>query len=219
MSIIGNRHSITKFIAGESKPQNGQRLAKVGYKTTAKQVAKFPSICVSVPHPDVQEIKENVDSLIPYIGQLVMDTQDAIIRSLYESSDGALSGVNDSDISISQVIAYLSAEQAGGRLTAEYLNDWFTANVQDNLFVVIATKLGFHDITEANSPVIEKHVKVYRELIKSLSGGKTLLTPQQIGGIRRALEVSSVDDETSVKLEARLKQMENKPKLSDMLEL
>ena len=219
MSNISNRHTVSPFVSGKSEPLSGQRLAKVGYKSTKQNPAKFPSICVSVPQIDPAQVEANFRRLLPHIGTMLESAQDGIIRSLYESADGTLSGVNDSDISVEACIAFLEAESTGGRLTIEFLNGWFDFNVKDNLTVVVADKLGFDLSTSEQEVTVEKHVKVYRDLIASLSGGKTILTTVQIAGIRRALEVSSVDDDTSVKLLARLAQMENRPKIEDLLAL
>lgn len=219
MSNISNRHTVTKFVAGESKPLSGQRLARVGYKTTHKTPAKYPSICASVPQINPEHILGNVTKLLPYICTMLEETQDKILRSLYESSDGTLQAVTDDDISVEQCVAYLAAEAAGTRLTTELVEAWFDAQVSDNLVVVVATKLGYSDLTPENLPTVQKHVKVYRALLSSLAGGKTVLTPTQIQGCKRALEVSSVDDETSRKLNARLTALEAKPKMEELLEL
>jgi hypothetical protein len=219
VSNISNRHIINAFVSGKSEPLSGQRLAKVGYKSSKANPAKFPSICVSVPQIDPAPVLENINRLLPFIGTMLENAQDGIIRSLYESADGSLSGVNDDEISIDACIAFMSAEASGGRLTIEFLNGWFDQNVKDNLTVVVADKLGFDLSTPEMEQTVGKHVKVYRDLIASLSGGKTILTSVQIVGIRRALEVSSVDDDTSSKLLARLTAMENKPKIEDLLAL
>ena len=219
MSNVSNRHTVTKFVAGESKPLADQRLARVGYKSTAKNPARFASVCASVPQISPEEVTAHLSKLLPFIGQMLEDTQDKIFRSLYESSDGTLSALTEADISVAQCVAYLTAEAAGSRLTTEVVETWFDAQVSDNLSVVVATKLGFDDLTEDNLPVIAKHVRVYRALLSSLAGGKIMLTPQQINGCKRALEVSSVDDEMSKKLTARLKMMEQKPKMDEVLEL
>lgn len=215
---ITNRHTVNPFIAGKSAPMNEQRLAKVGYKSTVKTPARFPSICVSVPI--ITEFDEDqLNRLSPYIVQMLENAQDGIIRSLYESRDGSLSEVSDADISIDSCISFLEAESTGGRLTKEFLEQWFDAQMRDNLTVVVADKLGFSELNDDVLITVGKHVAGYRGLIASLSGGKTLLQEPQIKGLLRALEVSSVDDETSVKLNARLNAMLNRPKIEELLGL
>lgn len=219
MSNVSNRHTVQLFESGKSESLTGQRLAKVGYKSTKTNPAKFPSICVSVPFVNNADIMENIDRLMPYIKDMVQNAQDGIVRSLYESSDGALSSVSDEDISVNSVINFLEAEQSGGRLTKEFLESWFDSQVKNNLTVIIADKLGFDLETDEQVITTEKHVKVYRDLISSLSGGKTILTTVQMNGIERALEVSSVDDEVKNKLVNRIKKMKEAPKMEELLAL
>ena len=219
MSNISNRHTVQLFEAGKSEALTGQRLAKVGYKSSKTSPAKFPSICVSVPFVDTDDVKGNISRLMPYIKEMISNAQDGIIRSLYESSHGALSNVSDDDISVNSVINFLEAEQSGGRLTKEFLENWFDSQVKTNLTVVIADKLGFDLSTDEQEVTVEKHVKVYRDLISSLSGGKTILTTVQMNGVERALEVSSVDDEVKDKLVNRIKKMKEQPKMEELLEL
>lgn len=222
MSNVSNRHNVNLFVAGKSEPLTGQRLAKIGYKKTAKQINPLPSICVSIPPIDTAndpflEMRQN-GAFDGIIRNALESAQDGIIRSLYETSGGNLSSVSDSDISLVNCLAYIEAENTGGRLTIDFLNAWFDANMKDNLTVIIADKLGFDELTDASLEVIGQHLSGYRSLISSLSGGKTILTDMQIKQVSRALEICSVDDETSVKLKNRLNEMQKKPKISDLLE-
>lgn len=219
MSNVSNRHNVLPFVAGKSVPLTGQRLAKVGYKSTKATPAKFPNVCVSVPPVNGDEIIDNAYRLLPYIKEMVSNAQDGIIKSLYESSDGTLTSVSDDDISIAAVINYLEAESTGGRLTKEFLEGWFDSNVSENLTVVIADKLGFEELNDEQMIVIQKHLNIYRALISSLSGGKTILQPVQINACIRALEVSQCDDDIKNKLSARLVKMSQAPKIEELLEL
>lgn len=219
MSNVSTRHNVLPFVAGKSVPLTGQRLAKVGYKSTKATPAKFPSVCVSVPPVDTESITSNIDRLLPYVREMVSNAQDGIIKSLYESSDGTLTSVSDDDISIAAVINYLEAESTGGRLTKEFLESWFDQNVSENLTVVIADKLGFVDLNDEQMIVIQKHLNIYRALISSLSGGKTILQTVQINACIRALEVSQCDDDIKNKLSARLVKMSQAPKIEELLEL
>lgn len=215
---ISNRHPINGFVSGKSQAMSEQRLAKVGYKSTVKNAAKYPSVCASVPL--ITELFEDqLTRLQPYIVTMLENAQDGIFRSLYESSGGSLDAISDDDISIDSCIAFLEAESTGGRLNKEYLESWFDASVRDNLFVVIADKLKFTEITPEVEVVVGKHINGYRGLIASLAGGKTFLQDNQIHSLLRALEVSSVDDDTSSKLNMRLKGMLNKPKIEELLGL
>lgn len=225
MSNVSTRHAVQAFVSGESKPLSDQRLAKIGYKQTKAMTDKGEvapeSICVSLPKIESAEIERHWEALIPHVRTLLETAQDGIIRALYESKGAdknVFREVSDDELSVSACVGFLEAESSGGRLSKEYLESWFDRNLSENLFVVIAEKLGFDELTEDNTAVIQKHLNGYKGLIAGMSGKNLSLHAQQITGIRRALEVCSVDDETSGKLLRKLDEME-KAKTEQLLAL
>jgi len=225
MSQVSNRHTIMPFIAGESKPLNDQRLAKVGYKQTKKMLdagEKAPdSICVSLPKIEAAAIETHWEALIPHVRALLETAQDGIIRGMYEAKKfdwNVFTSVSDSELDVQACVAFLEAESSGSRFSKEYLETWFDKNLRDNLFVVIAEKLGFTDPNTDQEAVIMQHLTGYRGLIAGLSGKNVSLPDPQIAGIRRALEVCSVDDDTSEKLVKKLDDMAQK-KMEQLLAL
>jgi hypothetical protein len=219
MSTISDRHTVVPFVAGKTVPLSNQRLAKVGYKTTAKTPAKLPSIAVSVPHISPSEVQENYQRLLPFIGTMLETAQDGIIRSLYESADGSMSSVSNEDISISQCINFMEAEANGTRLRKEHIEAWFDASVAENLTVMVAEKLGFTELDGEPGKTVAKHVRVYRDLLSMLAGGKTFLQPTQIRGCKNAIALATDESDIAVKLTARLNAMENKPTVEELLSL
>lgn len=219
MSQVSNRHTVVPFVAGKTVALNDQRLAKVGYKTTKKQSAKYPSIAVSVPTIQDGTLTENVSRLVPYLRAVCESAQDGIIRSLYESSNGNLSSVADEEIGIDSIIAFLEAESTGNRLTKEAIEEWFMETMRDNLFVVIAEKLGFNDPTPAQEIEVNKHINGYKGVFSSLAGGKTFLQPVQIKGCKTALALIPDDDVIGTKLMNRLVNMEKTPDIVELLDL
>lgn len=215
MSNISNRHNVVAFDAKTSKPLSDQRLAKVGYKSSKANPAKFPSVCASIPFLTNWSETQS-ESLRPYIVQLVQDTQDKILRSLYESSDGSLSSVSDDDLSMDQVIAYLQSESAGDRLTKERIAEWFDSSMKDNLTVVIMEKLGTEDLEDIR---IAQHIAGYKGLFASLSKDTGHINPVQNKALLKALEVTATDDEISKRITSKLEKMMNAPKIEDLLEL
>lgn len=219
MSNVSTAHNVTAYDAKTSQPLTGQRLAKARYKSTAKNPAKYPSVCASVPFIDRTDIENHSHKLIDHIRAMLENAQDGILRSLYESSDGNLSSIIDSDISIDACIAYLDAEAQGTRLTKEFLESWFDGALSDYVSALIVEKLGYSDnLTPEQELTVGKHVKGYKDLYSSLSGGKTVLQDKQIVSLLRVLELADSDD-TSEKLKARLNAMQNKPKMEELLEL
>lgn len=221
MSNVSNVHDIVPFVAGKTNPLTGQRLAKVGYKSTAKNPAKYKSVAVSVPHVAVQDIRDNLDALLPYIGTMLEATQDSVIRSLYENAKGELKQVTDSDISVQACIAFLESEAAGERLKKEHIEAWFDRVCVDNCFTLIAEKLGYSgdDLTPEQGATVDKHVKVYKDILSMLAGGKTILTPVQIRSCKTVIEVSEDDSGIGEKLMMRLKNMESPKVQPEFLEL
>lgn len=226
MSNVSNRHTVVAFESGKTKPLSNQRLAKVGYKNTKNQKAKYAPIAVSVPFLKDEDVLERMNDLVPYVKGMLENAQDGIIKSLYESNEGILSSVSDDEIGIDAIIGYLENESNGGRLTKVMVEEWFVQNVQDNLYVVIAEKLGFtsgdpaYNLTKEQEKVIEQHLNAYKGIISSLSGGKTILNPMQITGCRKALDMCMDDeDEIKVKLVKRLDRMETPVKIEELLEL
>lgn len=221
MSVISNRHSVVPFVSGESKAMNGQRLAKVGYKSTKTNKAKFASVCVSVPLISSEEIASNLNQLMDSVKQLCADTQDKIIRGLYEGRNGSLDSVSDDDIGMQAIIAYLDSDNQGGRLTKEFLTEWFNQVAQDNTFGLIAEALKYPDeLTEEQSTTVQKHVNGYREVIASLAGGKTMLNLKQIAGLRKVFDTIEPEDDTTLKLRKRIDKMEQElTKVNELAEL
>lgn len=206
MSVISNRHAVVAFQTGESKALANQRLAKVGYKG---KTAKFKSVCASVPKIDPLNVENHLDALMPHIIGMLEEVQNGVFRSLYESAAGKLEHLTDEDISIQSLIGYLEAESTGGRLTKESVVAWFNSDAQEITMALLAEKLGFPEtLNDDQMAVIEKHCNGYREVFGSLSGGKTLLQPKQINGLRKVLGMISNEDDISIKLTKRLDAME-----------
>ena len=214
MSNISNRHNVNAFVAGKSQPLTGQRLAKVGYKSTKKNPAKFTSICVSVPMVDPAELV--LDRWTSHIKTLMENAQDGIIRSLYESSNGNLSSVSDDELNEAACLAFLDAESNGGRMTKEFLANWFDSNLAENLTVAIMEKLNTENLEDVR---IVKAIKAYKDMITALSGGATFYQPEQVKSLQKAIELASEDDDVSKKLTKRLDSMINREKIEDLLEL
>ncbi len=219
MSHFPSTHLVTAFDSAKSQALSGQRLAKIRYKTTAKQAAKFPSVCASVPPLADSEIMDNLPALKVHIRAMLEQAQDGVIRSLYEVSEGKLSSVQDQDISVLACIGFLNAESEGGRLTKETIEAWFDSNLGEYVTALIVEKLGYSDdLTPEQEHTIGRHVRGYKDMYSALAGGKTIYQPNQIGSLRRVLGLVD-SSEVGEKLEARLVGMLSKPKMEDLLEL
>ena len=219
MSVIGNRHAVVKFVSGESKAQHGQRLAKVGYKSSKQNPAKFPSVCVSVPQIPAEWLSEpgNIRRLASYLGGFLEEAQNGVIRSLYEGSLGSLEAVSDDDIGIDAVIGWLESQANGDRLSGESIGAWFDSSAADSVTVLIADKLGFDLSTPEQEATVAKHVKIYKALMVSLSGKELNPTIQQKTAMRVVLRVSEDESPIATKLVAKLDALDRKPDMEALL--
>lgn len=201
---ISNRHPLSLFVSGESKPLTGQRLAKITYKKTDKNPAKHPSACASIPQIDPASILENVNALLPHVATLLEGAQDEIIRSLYEQADGTLIAIADSDITVEACISYLNAAAAGDRLSKEVIGQWFDAHCFDSAYALVSLKLRYGDsLTPEQDETVRKHVAMYREVFLLLAGKNPSLTDNQIGGMELAL-TNADDNAMTRKVAARI---------------
>lgn len=205
MSTISNRHSINTFVPGKSQPLTDQRLAKIGWKTTKKQAAKYKNICVSVPVLTNAEIVPFSERLLPFVRSMLADAQDEIVRSLYESSEGTLASVAQEEISIDSCINYLIADQSGDRLNAKMIGDWFDANVRDAFTVILCEQ---NKIDDCDDPRVVQTVNGYRGVVASING-RNSLNPMQRSEVRNLLRACEVhEDGIGAKIVAKLDEME-----------
>lgn len=212
MSQISNRHSIVAFDSKISKAFEGQRLAKIGYKTT--KTGKT-SVCVSVPRIGSLDIA-TLKAFEPHLLSLIEQTQDAIIRNLYESGANE---VSTEQLSIESVAAFLDSDSRGERLTKEMIGEWFQENLADSLMVAFAEKLGISEPTVEDDARIGKVVETYKEKFASLSGSKTLYTVEIVEKLEKALSLVETEDLIGLKLAKKLATMKSTPKTADMLGL
>jgi len=57
---ISNRHPLNPFTSGASQALAGQRLAKIGYKSSKTAPARYPSVCASIPPIDSAEVSARI---------------------------------------------------------------------------------------------------------------------------------------------------------------
>jgi len=194
MSNISSHHNVVSFNAAESKAFAGQRLIKVCYKSRGDKKAELPNVCVSVPPVSLKD--EELILLKEYVEQMVMDTQDKIVKGMYESRtrDGLkLDRISDEDISLNSVIGYLSAVSTGGRLTKDGIVNWFdNSGVADVITVLLVDKLGFPDVLNGEqNGVIEKHLDSYKSVFMSLSAPSVSLEEKQVNGLVKIMDMFS----------------------------
>lgn len=213
MSVISNRHAIVAFDSKTSKAQEGQRLAKIGYKESK---SGRTSVCCSIPFVETSEVVANLTQFLPHVQELVQATQDKIIRAAHEAGK---TEVSDAELSIAEVLSFLDSESQGDRLSKEVIGQWFDGNLADILTLAFAEKLGISDnATQEDDKKISLIVGSYKEKLASLSGSKTLYTPEVCQNLTKALMLAD-DDVMVMRLQKRIDKMLETPKTVDMMAL
>lgn len=214
MSNVSNRHQFKQFTAGKSTALSGQRLAKIGYKNTEKNKAKYQNAFVSVPFITDDAIVDQIEQLIPHIKNMMEENQDALLKTLYEQQNGNLENgsVSDDDISVAAVIGYMNAESTGGRMTKESIEFWFTQNLHEPL-------IGRFNELGIEGDKCAQMMNAYKGMFSALSGGATVYPEDKVQNLLRALEFSQEDVGAATitgKLKNRLQKM-NKKDVNDLL--
>lgn len=215
MSNISDVHNVTAFDAKKSRALDGQRLAKVVYKTPKKGTKK-DSKCVSIPVIS-QLDAAFVNDANPYIVSMYHDAQDAIIRELV---DKGATEVRDSQIDNAAVLQYLAELAAGNRLSKEAAAEWFDTSMGDVLTVAFADKMGVTDTpTEEQTATITQAIAVYKDKFCGMAGGKTKYDKETALRLLKAIEIAGADDDIATKFQKRLEVMRDAPTGADMMGL
>lgn len=211
MSVIDSlNHSVVSYDPKSSKAFNGQRLAKVTYKTITDKESplcgiKRESKCVSIPVVAVGEVIANAAILAPAIAEYLQTVQDRIVR---ERIDLGAASISMDEISIAGCIDWLENNSESGRLTKESVATWFNETISESLAVVLADKLGVSSTpTDSESAKILAVVDQFKAKISSLAGGKTSYEPKLCKSLLNALELAPAGDVLATRFTARLNKM------------
>lgn len=200
MSVISTHHSFVPFVsagAGKSKAYDGQRLAKVVYKTrgNAPESERKQSVCVSVPVPDREYIAANLDNFLDYVVEMYKGAQDGIVRELYEAK---AVNVSDEDIDLPAVVSYLEKTARGGRLTSEGIKAWFSEVLSEVLCEAVAEKMGMTS-RDLRSPEqckkLERMANAYADSFGALAGYRTLYDNEKCDKLLKALALCEDDND------------------------
>lgn len=211
MSIIDNAaHSVVAYDPKASKPFTGQRLAKVTFKTVTDKESplfniKRESKCVSLPLVTAKEVQDNAVALSGVIAEYLMDVQNKIVRERVEAN---AAHITSEEVSIAGCIEWLEQNNESGRLTKESVGQWFVDNIETELAVVLADKLGVSNVpTDAENKQIMAVVNTFKDKVSSLAGGKTSYEPKLCESLIKAIAMAPAGDALAVRFTARLEKM------------
>lgn len=199
-------YDIQPFDSKTSRPREGMRLAKIGYKTPKNGAPKKQSVCVSVPHFSLDSVAATtLQLLMPHFEAYCEGVQDSIIRE--RSEEGAVL-ITASDISAERVLEYLDADARGDRLTKELVQEWFDSALLESITVAFADKFGIGDEpTDAESRKLNQAITVYRDKFASMAGGRTSFSKEVATKLHKVLELDTEDSGITVRFRNRLQKM------------
>jgi len=177
MSTISNRHTVLE-LTKTSKALTGQRLARIIAKKNKDGVYESENLtsskCISVPKVTTLS-DEQLKAMLPHCLSLIQDAQDSIIRESIIKT-GARE-IPQESIDVSECIKYLDSDSSGGRITTEYLQQWFIETYSEAAYEFIASvvcKFGddFNSYTPDQLNVIETKTNVLRDMFAGWASGK-----------------------------------------------
>ena len=199
-----------------SRPREGERLVKVCYRVDSKTKKKLhESVCLSLTPVTAEDVKANIDKLLPLFLESIQDQQDKIARKLYEAGN---TSVSTTQLSIDAVAEFLEESIYESRLTKEIIETWFDVTLADKLSSAILSKHEGIGITEDRLLAI---MTEYKSKFSALAGGRTSYeTPIATALVKVFDLIPESEDTLTVRLFTRLSDMLTKKKsTSDMLSM
>lgn len=205
IDLAGN-HSVVSYVAGVTKPLNGQRLSVVFWKT-GKDGIKPESKCVSIPK--IEGITpEELQLMIPHCIELLAQAQNKIIREAIEAKKTTILG---EDITVAKCIAYLNevgTSESSERLTAASLSAWYDSVLADSVMLAVSDKLGIGEApSDAESAKVESICNKYKDTISKLASGAFKLPPDYATLVKKVVSMAPAEDTVRSKLEGKLDKM------------
>lgn len=171
---IGQNHLVSK-LEKNSKAIDGQRLARViakkGKDGNYENANLNESKAISIPMIAALDAVQ-LQSLMPHILGMVCNAQDEIIR---ECIIAGATSINDEQISIAECIKYLDDSAKGGRITSEFMQNWFVETYGDPAMEFVCNavcKFDANALTPDQVIAIEKRVNVLRDMFAGWASPK-----------------------------------------------
>ena len=186
------------------------RIAKIMYKMNKKtgKIAGSNS-CLIIPSMNETNVMNSLGSLMPHFCSYLEAEQDKIIKELHLKK---VNFVTKESISLAKIVEFLEAERVSGRINKELIETWFTTNLQDNLIILFADKLGldvarYEDVTSK----LFMTVQVYKNLFSKLASNTISYQKPEAEKLLQAIEVCEVDgsDLVTIKIKEKLDKMIN----------
>lgn len=203
----------------------GKRTVKIMYKV-AKTGAnagkvKGANSCLLLSPINKDEVKANIDKLLPHIINMCEVEQDKIAKELHIADPEQT--IDPDKFSLTAVIASLEAEAVSTRMTKEVINSWFDTNLADMLTVLFADKLGISDEpTKADADKLGNFLTVYRNKFGGLASNLVSYQPTEAEKLITAIdkcELRLEGDLVGSKIKEKLVKMVNPVDVTEFLDL
>ena len=124
ITTIKSQITVVKNKEDKFKPSSlGNRIVTLNYRTDGDTGIKPVSRVVEIEAITDNVIMENISALLPAISRMIENEQNSIVRELVgEKTTGY---INSADTSIEAVISSFRSNSGSGRITSEYLSQWF----------------------------------------------------------------------------------------------
>jgi hypothetical protein len=185
---------------GKNKPKDGHRLSVITFKTPGAKVdPKSPDYdpnykrpearCISVPK---LEMSCTPQILKDALQQALEDLQDAKIRQLVvaelEQGKNVIT-ILDVQIGFEALAEFAALEAANGKLNKDAIDEWFEADVANQLTLALANAMKLPDNpAPEQEKTLAAAVTMYKDVFKTLAAPKAGLSPAIAKQMKKALE-------------------------------
>jgi len=202
--------------------EKGLRTIKVMYKKNMKTgTIGGNNVCILAKPLDIEEdIKPNIEKLLPYILTLCEAEQDKLVKSFHTSDDVE---IIPSSINIEAIINSLEAARTESlRINKELLGSWFDSSMADTLTVLFADKLGISsEPSQEEIKKLESFLNVYKNKYSGLASNLVQYSKDEAEKLITALDKCEIDsgDVVGMKVKEKLIKMVETPNLEEVLGL
>lgn len=190
ITTIKSQITVVRNKEDKYKPSStGNRIVTLNYRTDGETGIKPVSRVVEIEAITDKVIMENISALLPAISRMIENEQNSIVRELVgEKTTGY---INSADTSIDAVISSFRANSGGGRITSEYLSQWFSEELAENTIVYAAGIRGIDNPTDEQLSALQQLSSTYQKLIAEVTKKNTFYTPEIRASISKVLALVS----------------------------
>lgn len=196
ITTIKSQITVVRNKEDKFKPSaSSNRIVTLNYRTDGDTGIKPVSRVVEIEAITDSIIMENISALLPAISRMIENEQNSIVRELVgEKTTGY---INSADTNIDAVISSFRANSGGGRITSEYLSQWFSEELAENTIVYAAGIRGIDEPNDEQLSALQNLAATYQKLIAEVTKKNTFYTPEIRASIMKVLALVSESAENN----------------------